>query len=237
MSFPRSRSPSRAVYKSLGFQRVPARRRRSILLLLLAAALLAFALRSAIFLRRISSSIALSDATDAVTIAVNELVAKQMRERDNGYGYGYGYGYDYFVTLEKDADGMITAITTNTARVNAFAAEILSEMVDAANSGELNIRIPLGSLLGSSLLLGMGPDVPVNIDMLTSSFVRFDNALTSTGINQSRHTLTLKASVDIDIIIPWASLSTTVETDILIAETVIVGRVPDTYVNVEDTNG
>lgn len=229
MPFPRPRAPSRAVYKSLHFQRVPARRRRSILLLLLAAALLAFMVRSAIFLRRISSSIALSDATDAVTIAINELVAKQMRERD--------YGYDYFVTLEKDADGAITAVTTNTARVNSLATEILSEMVDAANSGELNIRIPLGSLLGSSLLLGLGPDVPVNIDMLTSSFVRFDNALTSTGINQSRHTLTLKASVDIDIIIPWASLSTTVETDVLIAETVIVGRVPDTYVNVEDKNG
>lgn len=230
MPFPRPRAPSRAVYKSLHFQRVPARQRRSIvLLLLLAAALLAFTVRSAVFLRRISSSIALSDATDAVTIAVNELVAEQMRRRD--------YGNDYFVTLEKDADGAITAVTTNTARINSLATEILSEMVDAANSGELNIRIPLGSLLGSSLLLGMGPEVPVNIDMLTSSFVSFDNALTSTGINQSRHTLTLKASVDIDIIIPWASLSTTVETDVLIAETVIVGRVPDTYVNVEDKNG
>ena len=67
--------------------------------------------------------------------------------------------------------------------------------------------------------------------MLTSSIVRFENDLISTGINQSRHVITLKASVDIDIMIPLSTVSTTVETDILIAETVIIGRVPETYLN------
>jgi len=78
----------------------------------------------------------------------------------------------------------------------------------------------------------------VQVIMLTSSLVRFDNALSSTGINQSRHAITLKADVDIDILIPWETISTTVETDILIAETVIVGRVPNTYVHLtEEHNG
>ena len=107
----------------------------------------------------------------------------------------------------------------------------MQEIAQAADSESLNIRIPFGNLLGSNLLMGRGPKIPVQVKMLTSSFVRFDNDLISTGINQSRHVITLVADVDIDIIIPLSTVSTTVETTILIAETVIVGRVPETYVN------
>jgi sporulation protein YunB len=107
----------------------------------------------------------------------------------------------------------------------------MQEIARAADSETLNISIPLGSLLGSNLLMGRGPAIPVQVKMLTSSFVRFENDLIATGINQSRHVIKLIANVDIDIMIPLSTVSTTVETDILIAETVIVGRVPETYLN------
>ena len=170
-----------------------------------------------------SRDIAVSDARDAVTLAVNGCVSHMMEEND--------YGYDYFVTLEKDAQGNIAAITTNTAHINAMSSQLMQEIARAADSESLNIKIPLGSLLGSNLLMGRGPMIPVQVKMLTSSFVRFDNDLVSTGINQSRHIVTLIADVDVDIMIPLSTVSTTVETEILIAETVIVGRVPDTYLN------
>ena len=98
----------------------------------------------------------------------------------------------------------------------------------------LRLRIPLGNLLGSDLLMGRGPAIPIDILMLTSSFVQLDNELTSTGINQSRHAITLRADVDIEILLPWESIQTTVESDVMIAETVIVGRVPQTYVNLTE---
>lgn len=190
--------------------------------LLLALAILAVSL----YLRSLSSSMAISDARDAVTLAINACVNRMIQENQ--------YGSDYFVKLEKDAEGNITAITTDTMHINELSSQLLSEIARAADSEKLDIRIPLGSLLGSNLLMGRGPEVPVEVLMLTSSFVRFENELIPAGINQSRHVVTLKADVDIDILIPWATISTTVEVDVLIAETVIVGRVPETYVTVTE---
>lgn len=225
---PSHRSPSRAVYSSLGLQKLPNTARRRKIALAVTAGLLCLLLAMALFLRHLSCEMAMSEAIDAVTLAVNDSVARVFEEHQ--------YTYDYFVTLEKNDAGSITAITTNTARINLVSAEILREMVRNAGNQTLELRIPLGNLLGSSLLLGKGPAVPVQIVMLTSSFVQLDDSLSATGINQSRHAITLEADVNLDILIPWATVSTTVETDILIAETVILGAVPETYISVTEGN-
>ena len=168
---------------------------------------------------------AMSDAVDMVTLAVNEAVQDIMAEGD--------YGYDYFVNLEKDVDGNIVAVSTNMSRINSVSAEILSRVVEAAANGQLDLRVPIGNLLGSNILLGKGPEVTVEIITLTSSYIDIENELVSTGINQAKHKIVLKIDVDIDILVPWDVLTTTVESSVLIAETVIVGRVPETYVSVE----
>ena len=222
---PFDRAPTREVYAGLNLPRARRRRGRAkaaVLIVLLFA--LALLLYLGLYLRSLSSGTALSDAQDQVTVAVNETVSRVLAEKN--------YAYDDFVTLEKDAEGNITAITTDTVRVNALSTEIMVGVAEAAKNGRLDVGIPLGDLLGAGVLQGRGPVIPVRVGMMTSSFVRFENDLTSTGINQSRHTLKLVAKVDIDLLIPWGSLHTTVETEIPVAETVIVGRVPSTYVNV-----
>ena len=226
---PSRRSPRYTVYSGLDLQKVPRKRKKKQTFLILFTIFSIFIFFCNLYFRRLSAEMALSDARDIVTLAINDCVNRIMSEQE--------YDYDYFVALEKGAGGEIVAVTTNTSHVNAVSTQILGEIVKAANNGALDIRIPLGTLLGSNLLLGKGPDIPVEINMLTSSYVRFDNTFISTGINQSRHTLIVKADVDVDIVIPWKTLSTTVETDVLIAETVILGRVPDTYLNLEDSNG
>ena len=100
-------------------------------------------------------------------------------------------------------------------------------------NGILNIRVPIGNLLGSNILMGKGPEVPVEVITLTSSYIDIENEIVSTGINQAKHKIILKVDVDIDILIPWDVLTTRVESNVLIAETVIVGAVPETYVDVE----
>ena len=174
-----------------------------------------------LYLRALSSGTALSDARDLVTLRVNETIHRVLAEK--------AYGYGDFVTLEKDGDGLITAITTDTAKINLLASELQIEIAKAAKNGQLDVSVPLGDLLGAGIVQGRGPRVPVRVGMMTSSFLRFENDLVSTGINQSRHTLTLVASVEIDLLIPWGSMHTAVETEIPVAETVIVGRVPGTY--------
>ena len=97
----------------------------------------------------------------------------------------------------------------------------------------MSLEIPIGNLLGSSLLLGRGPDIPVDITMLSSSRVDFKNELVSAGINQTKHQMKLDVVIDIDVIMPWRTVSTQVVSEILIAETVIVGQVPQTYLDME----
>jgi sporulation protein YunB len=180
---------------------------------------------SARYLRRLSMELALSDATDTVIMGINSAVGARMRDEN--------MGYDRFVALDKNESGAVTAIRTNMAEINALAADMLEDIVGEGGRRTLEIRVPLGNLLGSSFLLGKGPAVPVRIIMLSSSRIDFRNELTAAGINQTRHRIVFEVTVAIDVLIPWDVDSTTVRSDIPVAETVIVGTVPETYISLE----
>ena len=94
-----------------------------------------------------------------------------------------------------------------------------------------NVEIVSLLVILYSLLLGRGFDIPVDITMLSSSRVDFKNDLISAGINQTKHQMKLDVVIDIDVIMPWRTVSTQVVSEILIAETVILGEVPETYLN------
>ena len=205
--------------------RSPPEGRRRLLACLCLFTLLLVLLRANAYWKRLAGDMALSDASDLVTMTVNDTVRQKLAGGD--------YGYDYFVTLEKDNNGNIAAITSDMARINAFSTEVLSDVVRVSEVGALDIRIPIGTLLGTNLTLGRGPAIPVRVTMLTSSRAGFRNELVSSGINQTKHQMILEVTVDIDIVIPWKTLSTQVVCQTLIAETVIVGQVPETYMNLE----
>ncbi len=199
--------------------------RRWLFFLLLLILLSLFLLRAALYLRELSAAMALSNATDLITMTINDIVLQTMSDPQ--------LTYDYFVTLERDNEGRITAIITNMVQVNTLSAELLSALAKAADQGGLDLAIPLGDLMGISFLLGRGPRVPVKITLLTSSHADFHNELISVGINQTKHQVMLSLVVDADVLLPWEVLSTQVGSNILLAETMIVGRVPDTYLNWE----
>ena len=175
------------------------------------------------YLKNITGEMALSDATDMTTAAINDKINEKMSKGQ--------YTYDYFVNLEKDNNGKITAISANMARINTLSSEILQEVIATTNSGMLDEKIPLGNLLGSSLLLGRGPKIPIKITMLTSSYADFRNELEASGINQVKHQIILEVRVQIDVLMPWEIMSTEVVSEVLIAETVLVGDVPNAYLN------
>ena len=207
----------------------PANKRRSpgfsftLLMFLLGLGL--FLGGASMFLKRISCQVAVSDASDIVSAQVNRVITSIMAGGD--------YDGESFVSFEKNADGEISAISSNMARINALSAEILDRVVGATENRTLDVRIPLGNLTGISLLMGRGPGVPVEILMLTSSRVAFHNSVVTAGINQTKHQLNLAVIVDIDVLIPWGTESTQVVTEVMIADTVIVGKVPETYLNLQ----
>ena len=192
-------------------------------LLLLFAGFCVFVSGAAVFFNNISCRIAVSDACDIVTAEVNSVIADVMAEGD--------YDAETFVSLNKNEAGEITAVSSNMARINALSAEILGRVVGATENRTLNVSVPLGNLTGISLLMGRGPGVPEEIIMMTSSRVEFQNNVVTAGINQTKHQINLEVIVDIDILIPWGTESAQVVIEVLIADVTVVGKVPETYLN------
>ncbi len=223
MPYPRRKR--RPIYVALRMPRL-SRKGKAVLILLLLCLGAYICLRPAsLYLRHLAGQMALSDATDMIILAVNNTIQDTMSQGE--------YDYDYFITLEKDEQGAITAISTNMAHINALAAQLLQDVVEITDSGVLDIAIPVGNLTGSNLLQGRGPEIPVQIVMLTSSRADFRNVLTEAGINQTKHEIILELTIDVDVLVPWEIMSTQVVTEVLVAESGIVGSVPDTYFNME----
>ena len=198
---------------------------RGLGLLLFLAGLLLFLATAGAFLKDLSTQIAISDASDIVTARINKVITEIMSDGD--------YVGDYFVTFEKNDNGEVTAISSNMARINALSARILEQVVGATAGEDIVVEIPMGNLSGVSLLMGRGPKVPVRILVMTSSRVEFSNSIVTAGINQTKHQINLEVIVDIDIVIPWGTESTQVVTEVLIADTIVVGQVPNTFLNVQ----
>lgn len=213
------------IARSVRTKQIDRKTRRKLMLIAVSVVTALLLIYCSNYLRQLATEMALSDASDIITTAVNATIQTKMSEGD--------FGYDHFVTLEKDNNGNISAITTNMTRINHLSSEILKDVIKAADNGRLDICIPIGNLLGSNLLLGKGPEVPVDIIMLTSSRTEYRNVLETASINQTKHQILLRVIVDVDVLVPWETVSTQVECDVLIAETVIVGTVPDTYLNLE----
>ena len=205
-------------YRRGSFASAAGRIGRGLTLLMLLAGFLLFLSGAAMFLKNISCRIAVSDACDLVTAQVNTVVAAIMAEGD--------YDGESFVNFEKNDAGEITAVSSNMARINALSAEILDRVIGATENRTLEVSVPLGNLTGVSLLMGRGPGVPVEIIMLTSSHVEFQNRVVTAGINQTKHQISLEIVVDIDTLIPWGTESAQVVTEVMIADVVVVGKVP-----------
>lgn len=189
-------------------------RARRVLTALLALLVLSGAAAGLLAWRSLVTELAVSTALDTVTQSVNAIVKERMHA-------GAGEG---LVSLERSADGSVTAVTTNVSAVNALAAEVLEQAVAATQEEELHVRVPIGSVLGLKRL-----SVPVSVKLLSSSRADFRSELESAGINQTRHRIVLTLRVDAALFMPWRMVETAAETEILISETVIVGRVPQMY--------
>ena len=165
---------------------------------------------------------ALSDAKDTAIDTVNDAMLLMM-SRGN-------YDYEYFVDLGTGSDGQLTSLNANMSRINAFSAALL-DYVSQLDRKNIKAEIPFGNLTGSSLLLGRGPEFTIQMIMVTSPHIQFRSELSAAGINQTEHRLLLDVVVDIDLLVPWGTASTQAVTEVLIAQTVIVGSVPNLYVN------
>lgn len=138
--------------------------------------------------------------------------------------------YERIVYFEKDLDGRITALKTNMSEVNRLKTDILSIINDEILAMDTaTLGIPVGSLLFPEVISGRGPEIPVEIISIRNSDASFSSAFSEAGINQTIHQLTMNVIVDVSILVLGKNESFTVSSQVVVAETVIVGDVPDTY--------
>lgn len=142
--------------------------------------------------------------------------------------------YDKLVSFEKDNNGDITALKTDIIEMNKLKTLLSVKILDELSSMDTaELAIPIGTVIGTDLLVGKGPAINVNIVPVGSVETEIINEITSAGINQSRHQIMMKITADLTIITSMTNLETQVVTYICIAETVIVGDVPQSYTNIE----
>lgn len=152
---------------------------------------------------------------------INDAIDKQI---ENG-----NIQYDRIVYFEKDLDGRITALKTNMSEVNRLKTDILNLINDEILALDTSdIGIPIGSLILPEMLSGKGPEIPVNILSIRNSDAAFTSHFTEAGINQTLQQLIMSVSVDVTVLALGETNSFTVSSEVVVAETIIVGQVPNT---------
>ena len=173
-------------------------------------------------LRPTLTALARARVENAVTRIVNDAV--------DGTLTSEAISYSDLVTLEKDAAGQVSVLAANTAQLNALRTEILGKVlaqVEQLDSQELGV--PLGSLTGFATASDLGPVLPVRVLTAAVPTADFENVFTSTGINQTLHRIMLNVRVECTLLIPGGTVDTAVEAQVCAAETLLVGKVPDAY--------
>lgn len=191
------------------------------MMLLLAIALIAFLLLRSRY-REVIQELAHTQVLNSTSDLTNDAIAKQIADGV--------IQYDRIVYFEKDLDGRITALKTNMSEVNRLKTDILNIINDEILALDTSdIGIPLGSLFFPEFLSGKGPAIPVHILSIRNSDANFVSHFRQAGINQTLHQLTMIVSVDVSVLVLGQTSSFSVNSEVVVAETVIVGDVPDTF--------
>ena len=141
--------------------------------------------------------------------------------------------YNQLVTLDKDSEGHICAIETNAVNMNRLKSDITAEVIKTINNiSNKNLSIPLGTLFGNNLFIGRGPAIKIRINPVGYVVSNMVNNFSSAGINQTRQQILADVKIVITMTVPTYIVSTTVESNVLIAETIIVGTVPNSYIDI-----
>ncbi len=170
---------------------------------------------------------AVAGAKNAAAAAMQKAVAARMT----------GGQWSDLVQLVKDGEGQITAAVTDVGRVNELQAALAGDVIAALTApNTADLGVPLGNLLPSPFFSGLGPKVPIRILSVSEVEVKLMSRFTSAGINQTLHRLLLTLSARVRVLIPTGTVTAIVYADVTAAETLIVGRVPDSYMYFEGSD-
>lgn len=157
-------------------------------------------------------------ATSIINTAVDEVFSAD------------GADYRDLVYIDKNSDGDIISIQANTVEMNRIKAAVTQSIQEhMEEQGGGYVKIPFGSVLGSELLAGSGPNIPAKMQLSGVVHVDFADVFESSGINQTKHKIYLNVALTMSVVSTTIHKSETVHNQIPIAETIIVGHTPNYY--------
>lgn len=158
-----------------------------------------------------------------VQLMVSQVVSEEVLEQ---------YSYAKLITLERDGEGKVAAMTTNMAKVNGLKNHVISQLSAQLDTlPDQQIDVPVGSLTNVAFFTNKGFKMPVQVRLSGTIYAELVHDFTDAGINQSRHQITLELRIPIKAVFSGTVWEETVTGQVLIGETVIVGGVPETYMN------
>lgn len=138
--------------------------------------------------------------------------------------------YDDIINYQYDDNNKISMITVNTFNVNTLTRQIsLQAQTNLDNTSEAGIDVHLGAFFGLPVFANIGPLVKFSLSPIGTVLISFRSEFTTAGINQTHHKIYVNVESSVFVILPTASPEVLTSTEILIAECVIVGEVPTTY--------
>ena len=176
-------------------------------------------------IRPVVQTVAINRVRQVATQTIMDAISEQLAAR--------GTSYNSIVSLAKDGNGKITSVETDSAQINMINSKISSVITSRLETlSKEKLKIPLGTLLGAQFLSGRGPNV--TLKAIPSGFVKTQvvSEFNSVGINQTRHRIFLNIDADITAIIPGYSSSAETTVTYVVAESIIIGEVPQYYTNV-----
>ena len=210
-----------------GLPRYRKRKRRSKKKRLLTALLVTASIVGGLFIyfqrnvTRVLISISEATMRASTTVAVNDAVYYTLSDEMR---------YEDLVRVERDEQGNIVAVAANPLKINKIARDTASISQSNLKNLSMNgIPVPLGALTGIEAFAGLGPSINFRIIPVSSVTCDFSSTFESVGINQTKHSIYLNVVADISIVMPSRTENFAVITEILVGESVIVGEIPDTY--------
>lgn len=157
---------------------------------------------------------------------IQEAAQKQLAEHEEYQNY------QELMYIERDQEGHIILMVPNTMKINQFISEITLDAETAlCNIPQDEVSIPFGAITGSRLFSNWGPHINIDVTPISTINTEIIDDFTSAGINQTRHRIWLQISTDLGIAVPFDKETIEVKTSFLLTEGIIVGPIPDTYLN------
>lgn len=176
-------------------------------------------------IRPMIKSMAAYQAKVYATRVINEAVNLQLGAADTSY--------DSLIRVTSDNSGRITSVQTDMVKLNLLKSALTNSAAEQLSLLQNQIiRIPVGTLSGWQIFSGRGPRVEFKIIPVGYIQSTINHRFDSAGINQTRHQIVLRIDANISAILPGYTAASEVSTDLILAETVIVGASPESFTQV-----